>query len=85
MIAERNEQLEQELNDMKQLMYVVAPQHYIDDEALQFNNNNSRVQYTKPVEIQYECLTAGHEVCLSLFVSSVICSVRFLPLRFASF
>ncbi|KAL5260137.1 hypothetical protein ACHWQZ_G010301 [Mnemiopsis leidyi] len=64
-LIQRNEQLEQELNDMKQLMYVVAPQHYIDDEALQFNNNNSRVHYTKPVEIQYECLTAGHEMRLT--------------------
>ena len=67
MTAERNEQLEQELNDMKQLMYVVAPQHYIDDEALQFNNNTSRVQYTKPVEIQYECFSSDHEVCVLQF------------------
>ena len=56
--AERNEQLEQELRDMKQLMYVVAPQHYIDDEALQFDSNS--VQYTRPVEIQYECYTSGN-------------------------
>ena len=59
-ITERNELLERELSDMKQLMYVVAPQHYIDDEALQFNSN--RVQYTKPVEIQYECFTPGNEL-----------------------
>ena len=48
---ERNEMLEQELSDMKQLMYVVAPQHYIDDE---YSNS---LQYTNPTEMQYECFS----------------------------
>ena len=43
--------LEQELSDMKQLMYVVAPQHYIDDE---YSNS---LQYTNPTEMQYECFS----------------------------
>lgn len=48
--------LEQELDDMKKLMYVVAPQHYIDDDAF---TNDHHVQYTKPTEIQYECISSA--------------------------
>ena len=48
--------LEERIRDMEKLMYVVAPQHYIDDEALQMNAP-SRVQYnsggTGVTEIQY--------------------------------
>ena len=51
--------LEAELRDMKDLMVVVAPQHYIDDEALALH---TRVQYTRPVEMQYDRITYGDRV-----------------------
>ena len=58
-IPERNDMLEAELRDMKDLMVVVAPQHYIDDEALALH---TRVQYTRPVEMQYDRITYGDRV-----------------------
>ena len=36
---------------MRKLMCVVAPQHYIDDDAVEYNRD--RVEYTKPTPSEY--------------------------------
>ena len=52
--ADRNDSLHQELQTMKNLICVVAPQHYIDDDnaGLDFNKGS--------LEASYEFISAAH-------------------------